>query len=148
MPLQGANATFRGAGQRIAKLFKSVILALQDPKNVEYRDQLPIKELKDEDERFRLWAANLGVFASGHASLEYRLRDAPKIESWVQETLDELVDELNQSEYCSPRCWSKKSEKTRMRSTTSSMRLCSLIFVLRTSAFEVAEVIERTLTHN
>lgn len=53
------------------------------------------KETKEEDEvdiadfldtecgRFRIWAKNIGVFAAGHASLDYRLRDS----SYVKELL-------------------------------------------------------------
>jgi hypothetical protein len=34
---------------------------------------------QDQLTRFNIWANNIGVFASGHASLDYRLRDAPDI---------------------------------------------------------------------
>ena len=42
-----------------------------------------IKELKSDEltvedqlARFEMWAGNIGVFADGHASLDYRLRDS------------------------------------------------------------------------
>lgn len=40
--------------------------------------------------RFRLWAGNLGVFASGHASLDYRLRVAPEAAEELRRALAAL----------------------------------------------------------
>jgi hypothetical protein len=34
---------------------------------------------QDQLTRFNIWVNNIGVFARGHASLDYRLRDAPDI---------------------------------------------------------------------
>lgn len=40
--------------------------------------------------RFNLWAASLGVYASGHASVEHRLRDHPQIYKMMMQWLDAL----------------------------------------------------------
>ncbi|KAI9643120.1 hypothetical protein NHQ30_008855 [Ciborinia camelliae] len=45
----------------------------------EISDQDIQKRASEEFLKFNLWASNLGVFAARHASLEYRLRTAPKV---------------------------------------------------------------------
>lgn len=40
--------------------------------------------------RFNLWASNIGVFAGAHASLDYRLRDAPSVKGTVVSILNIL----------------------------------------------------------
>lgn len=47
-------------------------------------------ELQDEMGRFNLWAANIGVFASLHASLDFRLIDVPEIKTQFLRQLDIL----------------------------------------------------------
>lgn len=47
-------------------------------------------EYEDQYGRFNIWVGNLGVFADGHASLDYRLRDSPQQMVLLKEVLDEL----------------------------------------------------------
>ena len=47
-----------------------------------------------EEERFRLWARNLGLFQAGHASLDYRVRDASFVKASLADLLAELQDHL------------------------------------------------------
>lgn len=47
-------------------------------------------ELEDQLARFRIWANNIGVFASGHASVDYRLRDSPEAKSLMIQLLEGL----------------------------------------------------------
>ena len=49
--------------------------------------------------RFRIWANNIGALqdASRTTSLEYRLRDAPKIVSRILELLDDMEETLGDS---------------------------------------------------
>ena len=44
-----------------------------------------------ERQRFHLWAANLGVLSPGHASLDYRLRDAESVRLVVEKILNGLI---------------------------------------------------------
>jgi len=44
--------------------------------------------------RFNLWASNIGVFAETHASLDYRLRAAPKMQLAIQGKLKILCGTL------------------------------------------------------
>ncbi|KAK6610941.1 hypothetical protein H4I96_02539 [Botrytis cinerea] len=50
-------------------------------------------ELENELGRFKIWAGNLGVFAPGRASVDYRLRD----DADVKEVLIQMLDRLRQS---------------------------------------------------
>ncbi|KLU88273.1 hypothetical protein MAPG_07260 [Magnaporthiopsis poae ATCC 64411] len=52
------------------------------------------RRIAAEDERFRLWARSLGLFQTGHASLDYRVRDASFIKASLTNLLTELQDHL------------------------------------------------------
>lgn len=49
----------------------------------------------DQLARFRLWAANIGVFAEGHGSLDWRLRESPSFKEVVVEFLESLQHTLH-----------------------------------------------------
>lgn len=49
--------------------------------------------LAGEADRFELWAVNLGLFVSGHGSLDYRVRDA----EGIRDTLHRFMKGLNTS---------------------------------------------------
>jgi hypothetical protein len=46
----------------------------------------------DQLARFRMWAGNIGVFAEGHASLDYRLRDLEDVQKLMSGFLFTLKD--------------------------------------------------------
>ncbi|KAH8779889.1 hypothetical protein F5883DRAFT_406681, partial [Diaporthe sp. PMI_573] len=52
--------------------------------------------LRDLIGRFNIWASNMGVFATLHASLDYRLRDLGDVKELILEHLCNMVDRLNQ----------------------------------------------------
>ena len=86
----------RTSSKIILELFQNLTEALQDSSSPDYRHDMPIRDLDNEFQRFRLWASNLGVFALGHASLEYRFRDASALKSWALDALNEILDQLRQ----------------------------------------------------
>ena len=47
-----------------------------------------------EADRFELWATNLGLFVSGHGSLDYRLRQAESLGGTFQKLMSGLNDSL------------------------------------------------------
>ncbi|OCL12400.1 hypothetical protein AOQ84DRAFT_437031 [Glonium stellatum] len=55
--------------------------------------------LEDQYGRFNIWARNVGVFASGHASLDYRLREDPQPKALVGGLLEGLQDQLQRAIY-------------------------------------------------
>jgi hypothetical protein len=56
--------------------------------------------LHNELMRFKLWASNIGVFADVHASLDFRLREAPDIAELFLRQLDTIEERLEQGKYC------------------------------------------------
>ena len=55
--------------------------------------------IEDQFARFRVWAGNIGAFAEGHASLDYRLRDSPQTQSFMSDFLVSLADFIHRGEY-------------------------------------------------
>lgn len=47
-----------------------------------------------ESQRFSLWADNLGLHHRGHSSLDYRLREASALETFVLSLLNDLKKTL------------------------------------------------------
>lgn len=66
------------------------------------RPILTILDLRDEFEQFRIWTNNLGVFASDHACLDYRLRDALDVKEGVVSLLKSLFADLAEGRQSAP----------------------------------------------
>ncbi|PNP75038.1 hypothetical protein FNYG_11620 [Fusarium nygamai] len=79
-------------GRDILDTFK--ILA-EKPWNANKDSSIPSKRrVSAEEERFRLWGRSLGLNQAGHASLDYRVRDASVIRASLADLLTELKDHL------------------------------------------------------
>ncbi len=61
-----------------------------------------MEALADISERFALWARNIGALhlPKSKLSLDSRLQDAPEIQEWVCELLDDLMEALDD---CKPK---------------------------------------------
>jgi len=55
--------------------------------------------LEDQLGRLRVWAGNLGCFAGGHASLDFRLRDVSSVRENIVKILEDLRDCLRESKF-------------------------------------------------
>ena len=53
-------------------------------------------DLDTEQQRFKLWGSNLGLLSSGHASLDYKLRNAPQLTLVLRRLLNDLSDSLKE----------------------------------------------------
>ena len=53
--------------------------------------------LRQEMQRFQLWATNLGLYRHDHGSLDYRLRDNEVVKSFTKELLINLAESLEES---------------------------------------------------
>ncbi|KAF2455839.1 hypothetical protein BDY21DRAFT_61825 [Lineolata rhizophorae] len=73
--------------------------------------------------RFNIWADNLGVFASEHASIDYRLRDSPEVRELIVGQLQKIQSHLEQ-ELLSHRK-DESNEETRDHDISSSTSTCS-----------------------
>jgi hypothetical protein len=76
-------------GTRILRGFHEV-MSLEDTRWPDVQRQLVL-----ERQRFLLWAQNLGLHRQGHASLDYRVRDAAAVKGYLAEVLTELQDTLD-----------------------------------------------------
>jgi len=54
-----------------------------------------------EADRFELWAVNLGVFISGHGSLDYRVREAESFERSLRRFMTDLNESLDEGKILS-----------------------------------------------
>jgi hypothetical protein len=50
--------------------------------------------LIEQQQRFDLWATNIGLHQKGHASLDYRFRDASTFHQYCQTLLEDLLKTL------------------------------------------------------
>ena len=58
-------------------------------------DQPCYRALLEQQQRFELWATNIGLHQYGHASLDYRFRDAPDIYQYCHSLLEDLQRTLD-----------------------------------------------------
>jgi hypothetical protein len=81
-----------------AKLLDKLSTLLHDTQ-CQSRSALGQAVVEDQSARFRVWAGNLGAFQKlpAASSLDYRLREAPKIATQIQELLEDLRGDTNQS---------------------------------------------------
>ena len=93
-----ANTTLHVIGEDVLRHFEKVVFALQSKasKQDELTDELlfSLDDVLSEKERFQLWAANLGLYATGDRSLDYRIRDSPSVKEYTNQLLDELREDL------------------------------------------------------
>lgn len=58
-------------------------------------DFYDVSWIEDQFARFKMWAGNIGAFADGHASLDYRLRDTEKTQQFMLDFLIALTDYIH-----------------------------------------------------
>ncbi|CAI6340021.1 unnamed protein product [Periconia digitata] len=94
------TATLRELGRDVLLQFGTAFLALSTETNrqpdvgSEDTFENSRENFNAEQERFQLWAANLGLQASGDRSLDYRVQDSPSVKSYTRQLLEELIDDL------------------------------------------------------
>jgi hypothetical protein len=72
---------------------------------------------EDQLARFNIWISSIGVFASGKASMDYRLRDVPEIQSVVVASLDTLNDHIQDCKLFNSAMYSHHFESSLQLST-------------------------------
>lgn len=72
--------------------FVALEAALRLPDRSHYASQIPPNALKDEFDRFRIWAGNIAAHLKGRRSLEYRLRDSEHLKREAHSLLLALQD--------------------------------------------------------
>ena len=83
-------------------LFEDLVELLRQPA---HQDDYGISDAETTDAfgRFKIWAGNIGAFQQIDlkSSLDFRLRDTPKISTQILEILDDLAESLEDGEYFS-----------------------------------------------
>lgn len=82
------NSTIADHAQACAERFNVLASSSSSP------GSLSPPAFEDQLARFRIWAANVGAFAEAHGSLDYRLRESPKIKKMMQQLLIGLERKL------------------------------------------------------
>ena len=123
--------TLSNVGRDIQRHFTKLASLLRLDKTPRPGDDLRPLDLDDiraEEQRFQLWAANLGLNGSGDRSLEYRLQEAPSVKEYTLDLLQEFRDDLSQSvliySFSSQRCLTdlKTSWRSLIRQAPISLR--------------------------
>lgn len=90
----GESATsLNSLGQEVAESFAKAIDACNKGSTTLVQ-QIEPSQLRIQQERFHLWAVNLGLFSAGHGALQYRLRDADVVREYIGTVLSELSGDL------------------------------------------------------
>lgn len=86
--------------QPLGRCILSIFVALADtPWDDGKNSDFPSKSrISTEYQRFILWARSLGMNQVGHASLDYRVRDAPVVKASLADLLGELKEHLENRE--------------------------------------------------
>ena len=71
-------------GKRTSDKLTQLTALLQLSQSTKYRQAVT------EEQRFKVWAHSLGLYHQGHASLDYRVRDAEVVKARLTEILEEL----------------------------------------------------------
>ncbi|KAL3423082.1 hypothetical protein PVAG01_04829 [Phlyctema vagabunda] len=88
-------ATIADASRLCLKTFNTLCSYLN--KNTIHEASMPKAAVADEAGRFRVWCGNLGAVQSGHASLDFRIRDSPIMHGNIWQVLSELQRNLSES---------------------------------------------------
>ncbi|KAL7959280.1 hypothetical protein V8C34DRAFT_313433 [Trichoderma compactum] len=76
------------SGRKISTDLLQLVVLFQLRQSPKYR------HLAAEEQRFQLWAHSLGLYQQGHASLDYRVRDAEIVKSGFARILEELQSHI------------------------------------------------------
>ncbi|KAK3363963.1 hypothetical protein B0T25DRAFT_56344 [Lasiosphaeria hispida] len=85
------NATLYSIGVRIFNTLSDLENSETTKSSVPFRSHIVT-----ESERFTLWAQSLGLGRQGHASLDYKVRDANVVRSYLQDLLEGLWTHLDE----------------------------------------------------
>ena len=84
---KGNSKSLAEVGFQVVQLFETITKSWH---NVEDHMGLEAEKVANEQDRFNLWAVHLGLHQRGHASLDYRFRDAENLYQYSMKLLDDL----------------------------------------------------------
>jgi hypothetical protein len=82
----------RAGAQECIDQFQTLLLIKEDVNNTGEAgaDFYDVAWIEEQLARFKMWAGNIGAFADGHASLDYRLRDSEETRRFMLDFLSSL----------------------------------------------------------
>ena len=95
--LDGYNEIFRAVDEDDAVISRIPALFEQPPSG---KALVTIEDLYDEFGQFKLWSDNIGVFATDHKSLDYRVREERDVKNGIVLLLQSLRSDLTECELC------------------------------------------------
>lgn len=89
------NLSLFDLGEKFLRCFAGLqdALSQKEPKFITSFDEVDIIEVND---RFILWASNIGLFNPAHTSLDYRLRDNELIKKFTRNLLQSLSKNISE----------------------------------------------------
>lgn len=124
-------------GSRCMRYFDQLRLLLQDS-DPQMHAGISYSAVCDELGRFRIWAGNIGALQDKQSSLDFRLRDAPRISDQVVELLQDLSESLEEGSSSVLRLYCKKARLTAL--------VCAVASGKRPNRFSVeSETVEENL---
>lgn len=96
-----ASSQLRASAHKCCEQFKLLIEISDEIGSTDdaVEDAYNVGWIKDQFARFKMWAGNIGAFADGHASLDYRLRDNEKTKGFMLDFLTDLADFVHRGEF-------------------------------------------------
>ena len=88
--------TLLDVGNDIAVYFEHILRLLSSGAS---ENPVGANQIILEEQRFRLWAGNLGLHQHGHSSLDYRLRDADVVRSYALDLLTGIKEYLLEGQW-------------------------------------------------
>lgn len=139
------STALRNLGRDVLFKFRTASLALRKQYSQQSESGDEIEQFTEiltaEQERFELWAANLGLEAMGDRSLDYRIKDSSSVKSYANQLLEELAEDLsdrNKHDYL----WEQKKlihvQSVRFSRRNCAMKMQSKSKTMRTSLYPSA----------
>jgi hypothetical protein len=85
------------ASKACLKGFNSLLSSLETAEGPRHRSLMPPQILRNQRDRFKIWASSLGALQTGRASLDFRLRDSTLMQATVYKLLTQLEDTMKKS---------------------------------------------------
>lgn len=78
-------ASLTGTGKAVGVQFAALLESIEPELKLSFLDQL---------QRFQLWASSLGLYSTGHSSIDYKFRDSPALFQYALSLLRDLEQAL------------------------------------------------------
>lgn len=107
------TASIASHGRRCVRYFDELRLLLHDP-DLQKHSGISYSAACDELGHFKIWAGNIGALEDGReqSSLEFRLKEAPRISDQVVELLQDLSESLEEGSSSVLRLYCKRARLT------------------------------------